>query len=434
MPKILRLAYGVTALLALAASFASAAVVHEFSFKQTAPFVMGGPWGVAVDDLGDVYATDTGAHRIVKFDNLGNPITAWGSEGSGAGQFYYPLGVAVNSGVPAGGIRVYVADDGNHRIVTFNRIGQFMSAFGSEGSGKNQFNHPRGIAVVPRLGGGTEEICVADTGNDRISCFDEFGNWRRSFDCADCPDGKFVDPQGIAVRMLDGGAIRYYVTDNYPARVVVLNSNGRHVRTMGAPGQPAQLGFPDDIAVDKKSGAIYVADSGIGYERITKFDADGEWRFDFNAVPGGGLVQPHAIAIDSDGDLVVGHFAEPPMHKFRIDKSRIKAVPSSGLRTWVEDVRAYMYVSYNGIEQACRARINLAVTADGLPWTIRTAVADVKVTNEQTNIALPLSAAQANRLAAALDAQLSVTVMAGAAAKCPNDGSEFTSRTKTVVE
>ena len=73
------------------------------------------PAGVAVDSSGNVYVADKDNHRIQKFDNNGNFITKWGSNGwTGNGQFQYPEDVAVDSS-----LNVYVADTYNHRIQKF---------------------------------------------------------------------------------------------------------------------------------------------------------------------------------------------------------------------------------------------------------------------------------------------------------------------------
>ena len=69
---------------------------------------------MATDGSGNVYVADAGNHRIQKFDASGTFLTAWGSYGSGDGQFAYPSGVATD----ASG-NVYVADTDNHRIQKF---------------------------------------------------------------------------------------------------------------------------------------------------------------------------------------------------------------------------------------------------------------------------------------------------------------------------
>lgn len=55
------------------------------------------PYSVAVDSSGYVYVADTANHRIQKFDSVGNFITKWGSKGTGDGEFDHPIGIAVDS-------------------------------------------------------------------------------------------------------------------------------------------------------------------------------------------------------------------------------------------------------------------------------------------------------------------------------------------------
>lgn len=72
------------------------------------------PWGITVDGVGDVYVTDTGNHRIEKFDREGNFITQWGGFGNGDGQFNFPYGIAVDAKGS-----VFVVDSGNTRVQQF---------------------------------------------------------------------------------------------------------------------------------------------------------------------------------------------------------------------------------------------------------------------------------------------------------------------------
>src|SRR5262249_26427218 len=83
------------------------------------------PWGIAVDGSGDVYVTDTGNHRVEKFDREGNFITQWGGFGNGKGQFNFPYGIALDTKGS-----VFVVDSGN------TRVEQFMPA--DEGSERLQ--------------------------------------------------------------------------------------------------------------------------------------------------------------------------------------------------------------------------------------------------------------------------------------------------------
>ncbi|MEW6274436.1 MAG: cadherin-like beta sandwich domain-containing protein [Bacillota bacterium] len=70
------------------------------------------PRGMTLDALGNMYVADFYNHRIQQLDSAGNFITAWGSLGSGDDQFNFPLDVAIDSNG-----NIYVVDSGNNRIM-----------------------------------------------------------------------------------------------------------------------------------------------------------------------------------------------------------------------------------------------------------------------------------------------------------------------------
>ncbi|MFQ6029004.1 MAG: 6-bladed beta-propeller [Dehalococcoidia bacterium] len=86
---------------------------------------------------------------------------AFGTSGSGNGQFVVPIGIAVDA---AG--KIYVVDRNNHRVQVFNSAGTFQFAFGSVGSGNGQFAFPRRVAVDASC-----KIYVSDLNNDRVQVF-----------------------------------------------------------------------------------------------------------------------------------------------------------------------------------------------------------------------------------------------------------------------
>jgi DNA-binding beta-propeller fold protein YncE len=70
---------------------------------------------LSVDSAGNVYVGDFGENnRVQKFDSNGNFVTKWGTPGSGDGQFIDPIALTVDS---AG--NVYIVDQGNSRIEVF---------------------------------------------------------------------------------------------------------------------------------------------------------------------------------------------------------------------------------------------------------------------------------------------------------------------------
>jgi len=130
------------------------------------------PYGIAVDGSGNVYVADKENNLIRKVTSAGVVTTLAGSGSSGsadgtgtAASFYSPYGVAVdNSG------NVYVADRQNHMIRKITSAGVVTTLAGSGSSGSADgtgtaasFYQPCGVAVV-----GSGNVYVADTDNNLI--------------------------------------------------------------------------------------------------------------------------------------------------------------------------------------------------------------------------------------------------------------------------
>ena len=115
--------------------------VADYSNKRIEKFDLAGafvgqwaiPGGQQPEQLtvaaGKVYVT-TRENAVWRFDQNGAPDNSWdgdgaaGSSGSGAGQFSFPRGVAVD------GTGVYVADSKNNRVEKFDLNGAFESSWG----------------------------------------------------------------------------------------------------------------------------------------------------------------------------------------------------------------------------------------------------------------------------------------------------------------
>ena len=81
----------------------------------------------------------------------GQFITQWGTKGTGNSQFISPQGVAVDSQG-----NVYVVDPGNSRVQKFDSNGKFVQSYGTT----NSLKSPLGIAVDQ-----SGNIFLADNGN-----------------------------------------------------------------------------------------------------------------------------------------------------------------------------------------------------------------------------------------------------------------------------
>jgi hypothetical protein len=127
--------------------------------------MLSGPFGVAAPGGSSVYVADTGNNRIIRLDE-GGSFHAFGSAGSGNGQFSTPWDLAFG---PDG--ELFVVDRGNHRIQRLTAGGTFLSKFGSQGGGPGQLQSPEGMTVDA-----AGNVYVADIGNSRIVRFGDTAN------------------------------------------------------------------------------------------------------------------------------------------------------------------------------------------------------------------------------------------------------------------
>jgi DNA-binding beta-propeller fold protein YncE len=162
-----------------------------------APGYFNRPTGVAIARNGDVFVSDghggDSNARVVKFSKTGVFLTAWGTKGSGPGQFDVPHAIAVDSHE-----RVYVADRSNSRIQVFDANGKFLADW-------RQFGRPSGVYVD-----GNDMIYVADSQTtDKAGCTSDPGcrHGIRVGNASDGsvkyfiprPEGDLVGPEGVAV-------------------------------------------------------------------------------------------------------------------------------------------------------------------------------------------------------------------------------------------
>ena len=71
------------------------------------------PFGVTLDERGQLYLADAGNERIVKLSATGRLLGVWGSDAAGPGQFESPSGMPIDR---VGNL--YVADTFNHGVQT----------------------------------------------------------------------------------------------------------------------------------------------------------------------------------------------------------------------------------------------------------------------------------------------------------------------------
>ena len=163
------------------------------------------PADVAFARDGSFFVADGyGNSRVAKFDRDGKFIKAWGTKGTGPGEFNLVHALALDSkgllyvadrennrvqifdqdgkfihmwthlGAPFGFFmtpddRLYITDGRAHKVTVVNRAGKVLHTFGSPGTGPGEFQLPHDIAVSP-----TGEIYVGEITNKRIQKFQPF--------------------------------------------------------------------------------------------------------------------------------------------------------------------------------------------------------------------------------------------------------------------
>lgn len=230
-------------------------------------------------------------------------VTKWGSNGTGDGQFNAPYGVAVDT---TGNI--YAIDYGyNSRIQKFSSDGTFITKWGSNGEGDGLFNYPYGIAVDSSL-----NVYVADTENHRIQKFNSNGTFITKMGSYGITAGHFVYPKGVAV----DASGNIYVADTNYHRIQKLNSGGSYITQWGSRGSgDGQFIQPIGIAVDA-TGNVYVSDSANS--RIQKFSSDGTFITKWGSYGSGNgqFMWPMHLAVDTLGNIYVADSSNNRIQKF----------------------------------------------------------------------------------------------------------------------
>ncbi len=295
------------------------------------------PVGVAVDSAANVYVGDCDNNTVRKVTPAGVVTTLAGlagmsgsADGTGsAARFDSPNGVAVDD---AGNL--FVSDSANSTIREVTPAGVVTTLAGVAGisgtaDGTNsgaQFSWPNGVAAD-----NAGNLYVADTANDTVRKVTPFGtNWvvttlagqggvSGSADGTNS-DARFYYPAGLAV----DGAGTLYVADfgnDTIRKVTPIGSNWVVTTLAGAAGisgsadgtnGAAQFSGPNDVAVDS-AGNLFVADqSNNTIRRVTPAGVvttvaglAGSWGSADGTGSAAQFNSPSGVAVDAAGGVYV---------------------------------------------------------------------------------------------------------------------------------
>lgn len=270
--------------------------------------------GVCVDKQDRVYILSRSTYPISVFSREGAVVTRWGQ-----GHFARAHGSCID----ADGM-LYCTDDRNHTLSQFTPEGKLLRTLGTKDKpsdtgyreagdlferiasithGGAPFNRPTGIAIAP-----SGELYVADGyGNARVHRFTAQGNLIASWGQPGPGPSQFRLPHNLCVSK-DG---RVWVVDRENSRIQVFREDGTFLT------QWTNLFRPTDIAIDAND-VVYVSEL---CRRVSIFNLDGEllcrWGNESHPADQPLFVAPHALTVDSRGDLYVG---EVSMTHAKVDK------------------------------------------------------------------------------------------------------------------
>ncbi|XP_036047043.1 NHL repeat-containing protein 3 isoform X2 [Onychomys torridus] len=208
--------------------------------------------------------TGSYGHTVKKYNPLGDLVQVLGTPGKkGTGlnplQFDNPAELYVDD---VGEIYIVDGDGGlNNRLVKLSQDFMILWLHGESGTGSAKFNIPHSV-TLDSLG----RVWVADRGNKRLQVFDkDTGEWLGAWDSC------FTEEGPSAVRFTPAG--QYLI-------VAQLNLSRLSVLAAPPPGsigecsvvstiQLADQVLPHLLEVDRKTGAVYVAE--IGAKQVQKY-------------------------------------------------------------------------------------------------------------------------------------------------------------------
>lgn len=222
------------------------------------PGLFNSPYGIDIDDRGDIYVVDCQNQQLQVFNGSGKFLRSFPKPwqkvgehgGGGRGEGLYPTTLDVR------GDYVYVCDA--YQIVTYKRDGTFVRQFGKPGRSAGHMDRPNGIVV-----GSDGTIYVSDSNHYRLQAFSPEGKlkWEVGNTPANALDisensREFGLPRGLAI----DGKDNVYVTDAFHFSIEVYDKNGHKIGEVGDRGvSPGQFNFPNDICITN-TGVAYIAD------------------------------------------------------------------------------------------------------------------------------------------------------------------------------
>jgi len=217
---------------------------------------------LSIDQNGNIFVLDKGAHAFYKFSSRGDSLFAFGGKGWNTNQLDTPCDIWAKNGLD-----IFVADYNNHRIERFNRKLNYVGTLFTrdDESSLARFGFPTSVVMNAR-----GDVFVADGENKRIIRFSNFEHAKQSLGGYDAGKGKLRAPVQMELDSLD----RLYVLEK--KRIVVFDTFGNFLSVIGEEQIQSATGFTvfgDDILVANDGVMLLFSLDGrfIGEKKFADF-------------------------------------------------------------------------------------------------------------------------------------------------------------------
>lgn len=218
--------------------------------------------------------------------------------------------------------RIYVADTAQRRIAVFDVARRRFFRFGFRPPGALAL--PSGLALDDSM-----NVYVADAQLRRVLVYDSLGLHVRTIgsnDDLERPTGVAVSKDGQRVYVVDRARNE---SENH--RIVAYDASGQRLWVIGSRGDgPAQFNIPLQAAVGP-DGTLHVLDSGNF--RVQAFDADGHFLRSIGKVGSapGKFSRPRGLAVDHQGKVFVSDAGFNNLQVFDEDGKLLMAIGKASL-------------------------------------------------------------------------------------------------------